>query len=62
MGLEDIKVEDISEQLEELLGNIFLKPAHNISIIHPNTDNETPGVKYIRNKNADGILTTYYEY
>ncbi len=62
LGLEDIKVEDISEQLEELLGNIFLKPAHNISIIHPNTDNETPGVKYIRNKNADGILTTYYEY
>ena len=63
LGMEDLKSEDISGDIQELLLNLFLKPAHNTCIIHPNTDEETPGVKYMYEKNDDGnLIKRYHEY
>ena len=62
LGLEDLKEEDFKNPvIEGLLINAALLPEQVVNIIHPNTAEETPGVKYINEKNDDGSLVTKYD-
>ena len=62
LGLEDLKDHDLNDDLiNEVLLNTSLLPSQVVNIIHPNTAEETPGVRYLNNKNDDGSLITKYE-
>ena len=52
---------NIDPKIEEILINAALLPEHIVNIIHPNTAEETPGVRYINEKNDDGSLVTKYD-
>ena len=62
LGLEDLKDHDLNDDLiNDVLLNTSLLPSQVVNIIHPNTAEETPGVRYLNNKNDDGSLITKYE-
>ena len=62
LGLEDLKKDELADpKIEEILINAALLPEHIVNIIHPNTAEETPGVRYINEKNDDGSLVTKYD-
>ena len=62
LGLEDLRHEDLDDsRIQKILLNISLRPSQVVNIIHPNTAEETPGVKYLNNKNDDGSLITKYD-
>jgi hypothetical protein len=62
LGLEDLKDNDLDDsQIKEVLLKTSLLPSQVVNIIHPNTAEETPGIKYVNNKNDDGSLITKYD-
>jgi len=62
LGLEDLKDDDLDDsQIKEVLLKTSLLPSQVVNIIHPNTAEETPGIKYVNNKNDDGSLITKYD-
>jgi len=62
LGLEDLRHEDLDDsRIQKILLNISLRPSQVVNIIHPNTAEETPGVKYLNNKNDNGSLITKYD-
>jgi DNA helicase-2/ATP-dependent DNA helicase PcrA len=62
LGLGDLNDEDLKvENIQDFLVQASLKSKITLNIIHPNTAEETPGVKYLNEKNDDGSVKITYE-
>ena len=62
LGLEDLTDDDLNEEkMTDFLLKSSLLSKVTLNIIHPNTADETPGVKYMNEKNDDGSIQIKYE-
>ena len=62
LGLEDLTDDDLNEEkMTDFLLKSSLLSKVTLNIIHPNTSDETPGVKYMNEKNDDGSIQIRYE-
>ena len=62
LGLEDLTDDDLNEEkMTDFLLKSSLLSKVTLNIIHPNTSDETPGVKYMNEKNDDGSIQIKYE-